>query len=198
MTTRPQISRPIAIAGAIAAALVLGTGGYFAGQKPAESQVLPAGAPASASAAGKASVTASSAAKAAQRPASSATAANSATDGAPPPVAVAKRTREQAAAALMALPELQAWSALLEKNSGGKAHGALIEYDPAPRKLNGKSYWQFSFVENNDTAALRWESFLASSSDDEILVEDANTDEVISLARWRREKHPAKRTGADG
>jgi hypothetical protein len=187
MTTRPPISRPIAIAGAIAAALVLGTGGYFAGQKPAESQVLPAGAPASTSAAGKASVTASSAAKTAQRPAS-----------APPPVAVATRTREQAAAALMALPELQAWSALLEKNSGGKAHGALIEYDPAPRKLNGKSYWQFSFVENNDTAALRWESFLASSSDDEILVEDANTDEVISLARWRREKHPAKRTGADG
>jgi hypothetical protein len=29
-------------------------------------------------------------------------------------------------------------------------------------------------------------------------VEDSSTDEVISLARWRREKHPAKRTSIDG
>jgi hypothetical protein len=101
------------------------------------------------------------------------------------------------ASALMALPELQAWSAIVEKNSGGKSHGALIEYDPAPRKLNGKNYWQFSFVENSAEAAQRWESFLVSSSDEEILVEDASTDEVISLARWRREKHPAKRTSID-
>ncbi|NGZ87863.1 hypothetical protein GW587_26835 [Duganella sp. SAP-35] len=117
---------------------------------------------------------------------------------APPSEPVAIRTKEQAAAALMALPELQAWSALLEKNSNGKVHGALIEYDPTPRKLNGKNYWQFSYVENTAEAAQRWESFLVSSSDDEILVEDASSDEVISLARWRREKHPAKRTSIDG
>jgi hypothetical protein len=117
---------------------------------------------------------------------------------APPSEPAATRSKEQAAAALMALPELQAWSALLEKNSNGKVHGALIEYDPTPRKLNGKNYWQFSYVENSAEAAQRWESFLVSSSDDEILVEDASTDEVISLARWRREKHPAKRTSIDG
>jgi hypothetical protein len=29
-------------------------------------------------------------------------------------------------------------------------------------------------------------------------VEDASTDEVISLARWRREKHPVKRVSIDG
>ncbi|WP_304438335.1 hypothetical protein [Duganella sp. Leaf61] len=108
------------------------------------------------------------------------------------------RTKDQASAALLALPELRAWSTMLEKTSNGKVHGALIEYDPAPRKLNGKTYYQFSFVENSADAALRWESFLVSANDDEILVEDATNDEVISLARWRREKHPEKRTSVDG
>jgi hypothetical protein len=108
------------------------------------------------------------------------------------------RTKDQASAALLALPELRAWSTMLEKTSNGKVHGALIEYDPAPRKLNGKTYYQFSFVENSADAALRWESFLVSANDDEILVEDATNDEVISLARWRREKHPEKRVGVDG
>jgi hypothetical protein len=108
------------------------------------------------------------------------------------------RTKEQASAELLALPELRAWSAMLEKTSNGKVHGALIEYDPAPRKLNGKTYYQFSFVENSADAALRWESFLVSANDDEILVEDATNDEVISLARWRREKHPEKRVSVDG
>jgi hypothetical protein len=109
-----------------------------------------------------------------------------------------QRSREQAAAALMALPELQAWSAMLEKHSGGQSRGALIEYDPTPRSLKGKRYYQFSFVENTPEAALRWESFLASLSDDEILVEDSNTDELLTLERWRKEKHPAQRTGIDG
>lgn len=108
------------------------------------------------------------------------------------------RTKDQASAALLALPELRAWSTMLEKTSNGKVHGALIEYDPAPRKLNGKTYYQFSFVENSADAALRWESFLVSANDDEILVEDATNDEVISLARWRREKHPEKRISVDG
>lgn len=124
-----------------------------------------------------------------------------------PPVAVepvapaepkVTRTKDQASAALLALPELRAWSAMLEKTSNGKVKGALIEYDPAPRKYQGKTYYQFSFVENSADAALRWESFLVSANDDEILVEDATNDEVISLARWRREKHPEKRTSVDG
>ncbi|TFW16362.1 hypothetical protein E4L98_24050 [Duganella callida] len=119
------------------------------------------------------------------------------TDPAPPGEPPAVRSKEQGAAALMALPELQAWSAIIEKNSNGKAHGGLLEYDPTPRKLNGKTYWQFSFVENTAESAMRWESFLVSANDDEILVEDASSDEVISLARWRREKHPSKRTAID-
>jgi hypothetical protein len=189
MESRTPSPRNLYIAGAVAGALLLGAAVYFASVTPAESQVMPVSAKVPASA----SASASASAKAVVAP--RAPAANVA------PVAPVEpqhlRSKEQAASALMALPELQAWSAIVEKNSGGKSHGALIEYDPAPRKLNGKNYWQFSFVENGAEAAQRWESFLVSSSDEEILVEDASTDEVISLARWRREKHPAKRTGID-
>ncbi|GJI90715.1 hypothetical protein [Duganella hordei] len=190
MESRTPSPRNLYLAGAVAGALLLGAAAYFASVTPAESQVMPASAKVPASA----SASASASAKAVVAPRAPA-AANVA------PVVPAEpqhlRSKEQAASALMALPELQAWSAIVEKNSGGKSHGALIEYDPAPRKLNGKNYWQFSFVENSAEAAQRWESFLVSSSDEEILVEDASTDEVISLARWRREKHPAKRTGID-
>lgn len=156
-----------------AGALLIAAGAYFFASRPAVSEVLP---PATASAAAPAPQTTPST----------------------PAHAHAERTREQAAAALMALPELQAWSALLEKNSAGKSHGALIEYDPAPRTVKGKRYYQFSFVENTPEAAMRWESFLAAINDDEILVEDSNTDELLSLERWRKEKHPAQRTGIDG
>ena len=196
MHTPASPNRKVVIAGAIALALALGAGTYVANLKPAESQVMSASASVSTSASIPAKPAGSGPAHPSTPAASSVAPVNPA-DAAPQPPAQI-RTKEQAAAALMALPELQAWSALLEKNSGGKTHGALIEYDPTPRKINGKSYWQFSFVENSEQAELRWESFLLSSSDEEILVEDANTDEIISLARWRREKHPAKRTSADG
>ncbi|MEC5162719.1 hypothetical protein ACFDR9_001764 [Janthinobacterium sp. CG_23.3] len=114
---------------------------------------------------------------------------------APKAGAVAGRSKEQASKALMALPELQAWSAFIEKNSGGAAHGALIEYDLTPRLINGKRYWQLSFVENSAEAAHRWESFLVASGSDEILVEDPASDEPLSLERWRREKQPMRRRG---
>src|SRR5689334_17047174 len=58
------------------------------------------------------------------------------------------RTRDQATAELMALPELKAWSQQIEKESHGKVHGAVIEDDPAPRIIDGKPYYQLSFVEN--------------------------------------------------
>jgi len=188
MELSKQSSRKFIIAGVATTVIALGLAAYFSSAPSAESQVkikLPVAPSASASSAASASKAASVAAP--HRPAEI-------KDPAPPAEPRAIRTKEQGAAALMALPELQAWSALIEKNSSGKAHGGLLEYDPAPRKLNGKNYWQFSYVENSAESALRWESFLVSSSDDEILVEDATNDEVISLARWRREKHPAKRT----
>jgi hypothetical protein len=110
----------------------------------------------------------------------------------PKPVAAAPapakpvRTREQAIAALLALPELKAWSAQIEKSSHGSAHGAVIEDDPAPRLLNGKSYYQLSFVENRRQNVHRRASFLVSRQDEDILVEDDATDTVQSLGEWRR------------
>ena len=152
-------SRKTAISAALTAVLTTGVIAYAA-YSPAESEVLPAPA----------------AAASAQAPAAA-------------PVAAAphqQRTKEQAAAALMALPELQAWSALLEKESHGKAHGALIEYDPAPRKIRGKSYWQFSFVENRPDAVHRRASFLVAKNGKDVLFEDPATDQLLSLPEWRR------------
>lgn len=190
MESHTQSSRNLFLAGVIAGATLLGGGLYFANQTQAGAPNVTA--PALPAASASSSVASAPAAAASVPRASSA----------PVPVATAEahhlHSKEQSAAALMALPELQAWSAIIEKNSAGKSRGALIEYDPTPRKLNGKLYYQFSFVDNSSEAAQRWESFLVSSSDDEILVEDASTDEVISLARWRREKHPSKRTSIDG
>lgn len=109
----------------------------------------------------------------------------------PKPVAVEApaapaRTREQAMAQLMALPEVKAWSEQIEKKSGGKVHGAVIEDDPAPRMLEGKAYYQLSFVENRKQDVHRRASFLVAKNGDDILVEDAETDTLQSLSEWRR------------
>ena len=113
------------------------------------------------------------------------------------PDAKATRTREQAMTALMGLPELKSWSSKLETASGGKVRGALIEYDPKPRVIDGKSYWQFSFVENGSDAAHPWDSFLVAQQGDQILVEDFATDKPLSLERWRKEKRPMERTSGE-
>jgi hypothetical protein len=107
------------------------------------------------------------------------------------------RSKEQAMAALMALPELKAWSSRIEKSSGGKAHAALIEYDPSLKLIDGKRYYQLSFVENRADVAQSWESFLVAESGDGILVEDAATDKTMTLAQWRAAKQPMTRTSAE-
>jgi hypothetical protein len=128
-----------------------------------------------------------------QAPASAAVPAPTATA----PAAAHMRSKQEAMAALMALPELKAWSSQIEKSSGGKARGALIEYDPKPKTINAKSYFQFSFVENSSDAARNWESFLVSETGDEILVEDAATDKTMTLEQWRKASNPMARTSAD-
>jgi hypothetical protein len=109
----------------------------------------------------------------------------------PKPVAAAapsapKLTRDQAMAELLALPELKAWSEQIEKGSRGQAHGAVIEDDPAPRILDGKPYYQLSFVEDRKQDVHRRASFLVAQQGDDILVEDDSTDTVQSLGEWRR------------
>lgn len=106
-------------------------------------------------------------------------------------------SREEAVAALMALPELQAWSERIEKSSGGKAHGAVMEYDPELREIGGKRYYQLSFIENGADAATRWESFLVALSDGEILVDDDVGGVALTLDAWRASRQPLRRAGPD-
>jgi hypothetical protein len=96
------------------------------------------------------------------------------------------RTRDQAIAALMALPELKTWSDQIEKRSHGAVHGAVIEDDPNPRIIEGKAYYQLSFVEDRKQNVHRRASFLVAHQGDEILVEDPDKDTVQSLSEWRR------------
>ncbi|HEY1148460.1 MAG TPA: hypothetical protein VGF27_07795 [Pseudoduganella sp.] len=112
------------------------------------------------------------------------------------PVAAAAVSREQAVEKLMALPELQAWGAKIEQRSGGKVRGALIEYDPAPRQVEGAPYYQFTFVENGEESVQAWQSFLVSTQRGDILVEDDISGELLTLDRWRSEKQPLQRAGA--
>lgn len=95
-------------------------------------------------------------------------------------------TREQAMASLLALPEVKSWSQDIEQRSRGKAHGAVIEDNPTARVINGREYWQLSFVENRTDKVHRRESFLVARTGNEILVEDTTTDAVLSLDDWRR------------
>ncbi|MGZ5200111.1 MAG: hypothetical protein ACXWC4_10120 [Telluria sp.] len=104
----------------------------------------------------------------------------------PAPAVAKTSTREEAMARLMEVPELESWSAQIEKKSHGKIHGAVIEDDPQPRMVNGKPYWQFSFVENAPDAVHRRASFLVAKAGDDVLVEDPQTDQVLSLPEWRR------------
>ena len=107
----------------------------------------------------------------------------------------AVNNKQQAMAALMALPELKAWSSQIANASGGQAHGALIEYDARPKIVGGKRYFQLSFVENSRDAAQRWESFLVAESGDAILIEDNAADRTMTLAQWRATEQPMQRTG---
>lgn len=109
---------------------------------------------------------------------------------------VGPRTKQQAMDALMALPELKAWSAHLKQSSGGTAHGALIEYGPTPKVIGDKTYWQISYVENTPEAARRWESFLVGENNPEILIDDDETNIPIPLDQWRKEQQPLNRKSA--
>jgi len=95
-------------------------------------------------------------------------------------------SKEQAMATLLALPELAAWSAQIERRTGGKARGAVVEDNPVPREVNGKTYYQLSFVENRAQDARRQESFLVAQDGSDILVEDTESDTLLSLQEWRR------------
>jgi hypothetical protein len=178
MAARKNSSKSAAIAGAVAGLFASGLLGYYLyGDQP---EAPPRAAPMAAALA----EAMSAATSAAPVPAS-----------AHMPVPKGQLSRDQAVAALMALPELQAWSKQIEKASQGKAHGAIIEYDDQLREVDGKRYYQLSFIENSDDAAQRWESFLVGQSDGDILVDDDADGAILSLAQWRETKKPLQRSG---
>ncbi|MGZ3183288.1 MAG: hypothetical protein ACXU8N_12680 [Telluria sp.] len=116
-----------------------------------------------------------------------------------PPVASAPATAMQvqpAVRALMALPELKAWSDSIEKTSGGKSHGAVVAGEPAPKVIDGKTYLAYSFVENEPEAAHFWQGFYVTEKGDSILVEDAATGRTMSVQQWRDTEHPLDRIKA--
>ena len=100
----------------------------------------------------------------------------------------APRSKEQAMAALMGLPELQAWSAQIEKASNGTVHPALVEDAPGLQTLHGKQYWQFTYAVDSAEAVQRRATFLVAAQGQEILVRDFEHDTTISLAQWRAGK----------
>ncbi|MDQ2821173.1 MAG: hypothetical protein M3Y65_12395 [Pseudomonadota bacterium] len=100
-------------------------------------------------------------------------------------VADAPRDKEQARAALMALPELKAWSAQIEKASNGTAHPALMEDDPGLKTVNGQQYWELTFAEDGAQTVQRRETFLVPARGNDILVRDFEKDATLSLAQWR-------------
>ena len=107
--------------------------------------------------------------------------------------APAAQADDKAVNALLALPEIRAWSAHIEKASGGRSHGAVMETAPEQRLVDGQAYFQLSFFENSPDAAHRWESFLVTPDGKRILVEDTAEGELLSLERWRKESAPMKR-----
>lgn len=175
MATRSSNSKTAAIAGTLAGLLAAGLGAYYLYSVRHEAQPR-----------AQVATVASAGAVALQGGAAGA------------PAAAAKNTlsREQAVAALMALPELKAWADRIEKASKGQAHGALMEYDAQLRAIKGKQYYQLSFVENSSDAAQRWESFLVAQSDGEILVDDDVSGEALTLDQWRKDKKPMLRGAA--
>jgi hypothetical protein len=108
--------------------------------------------------------------------------------GKPTVSTAATRDKEQAKAALMALPELKTWSAQIEQESKGANHPALMEDEPGLQTVNGKQYWQLTFAENGAQALQRKETFLVAQKGDEILVRDFEKDTTLSLAQWRAMK----------
>ena len=95
--------------------------------------------------------------------------------------------------ALMALPEIKAWSAHIEKASGGRAHGAVMETAPETRLVDGAAYYQLSFFESTPEAAHRWESFVVSPDGKRILVDDSVIGDLLSLEQWRKDSAPMQR-----
>ncbi|MGK5064576.1 hypothetical protein [Janthinobacterium sp. LB3P112] len=105
----------------------------------------------------------------------------------------AQEQNARAVDALMALPEIKAWSAHIEKATGGRSHGAVMETSPETRLVDGVVCYQLSFFESTPDAAHRWESFVVTPDGKRILVDDIVSGDLISLEQWRKDNAPMQR-----
>jgi hypothetical protein len=106
----------------------------------------------------------------------------------PPSPAAAKpaaQPSQPAVAALLALPEIKAAAEQIEKSSMGAAHGAIIGGDGDPKIVNGKTYHSYSFMESDPKISRRLLGFYVTSDGKDILVDDIETGESITLEEWR-------------
>ncbi len=94
-------------------------------------------------------------------------------------------SREQVTAQLWALPEVQQWAAQVEKQSGGKWHAALIEYEQKTSVVRGVPYYDMTFVENMPERVVPWGVFHVSAADGTIFAEDAASGDWLTLPQWR-------------
>jgi hypothetical protein len=96
--------------------------------------------------------------------------------------------------ALMALPELKAWSESIETKSHGSAHGAIIAGAPSQQRIvDDQTYQSFTFVESDPDAAHFWQGFYVTANGNRILVEDPSSGELMTVAEWRQKDHPLER-----
>jgi hypothetical protein len=100
---------------------------------------------------------------------------------------------QQAWKNVTALPELKAWAHFIEQRSGGKAHGAVMAVGSAPQIVNGVPCWLFDFIESGPQSTHRWESFAVSTTTGEVLVDDLDQDQVLTLGQWRAQRQPLER-----
>ena len=107
-------------------------------------------------------------------------------DTSPRPAATAPAASvdQRAVNALLALPELKAWSESIEKSSKGRARGAVIG-DAEPKTIDGITYNAYSFMENDPEQARRLQGFYVTPDGAHILVEDPVTGDTMTLEQWR-------------
>jgi hypothetical protein len=104
----------------------------------------------------------------------------------PQPATSGAAAAQPAVAALLALPEIKAMAAEIEKSSMGAAHGGIIGGDGQTRIIDGKTYQAYSFMESDPKISRRIQGFYVTADGKDILVDDVETGDIISLDEWRR------------
>lgn len=94
--------------------------------------------------------------------------------------------QQPAVKALLELPEVKEMSEQIDKSSAGAARGAIIVGDGEAKVVNGKTYLPYSFMESDAKISRRIQGFYVTADGKDILVDDIETGEAITLEEWRQ------------